>query len=179
MPRLNVVEPGQAEGKVKQLFDGFEKKLGKVINIFKGLGNSAAALQGYVGLSSALAGGELSAEDREAVYLAVSERNKCNYCVSAHAMLASKAGISDEKIAEFRKGTSSDERIQSMIEFAFQVMDSNGFVKDAEIEAVRQAGYSDAQITEIIAFIALATYTNLFNHVFDTELDFPQAPELS
>ena len=178
MPRLNVLAPDQATGTVKELYNGFEAKLGKVINIFKGMGNSGAALQAYVGLSSALAGGELSPEDLEAIYLSVSERNQCGYCVSAHTMLAIKACLSDEEIIEFRKGGSSDEKRNALIDFTFKVMDTKGFVEDADIEAVREAGYNDAQIAETIGFISLATYTNLFNHVFDTELDFPQAPSL-
>jgi alkylhydroperoxidase family enzyme len=58
------------------------------------------------------------------------------------------------------------------------VMETKGNVSDADIAAVRSAGYTDGQIAESIAYIGLATYSNYFNHVFDTPLDFPQAPEV-
>ena len=178
MPRLNVVEPEQATGDVKEIYEVFEKKLGKVINIYKGMGNSGAALRAYTGLSSALARGELAGEDREAIYLSLSEKNDCQYCVSAHTMLAKKAGLEDEQILEFRRGGSSDRKRDALIRFVFRVVETNGFVDDGEIESVREAGYTDGQIAEAIAFIALVTYTNLFNHVFATELDFPAAPDI-
>lgn len=178
MPRLEDVQPEEATGTVKELFNAFEQKLGKVINIFKGMGNSPATLQAYVGLSSALAQGELSPVDREAIYLAISQRNQCNYCVSAHTFLAKNAGITDRQIAEFRQGKSSDPKLNTLIRFANRIVDTTGFVDDADIEAMQAAGYSDSQISEVVAYIALITFTNLFNHVYDTELDFPQAPPL-
>ena len=178
MSRLHVVEPNEAAGEVKEIFGVFEQKLGKVINIFKGMGNSAAALKAYTGLSGAVAAGELSNEDREAIYLSLSEKNDCGYCVAAHTMLAEKAGLSADEIIEFRRGGSSNEQRDALIRFVFRVVESNGFVDDAEIETVREAGYSDGQIAESVAMIALVTYTNLFNHVFGSELDFPAAPDL-
>lgn len=179
MPRLHVVEPNEATGEVKEIFGVFEQKLGKVINIFKGMGNSAAALKAYTGLSGALGAGELAAEDREAIYLSLSEKNDCGYCVAAHTMLAQKAGLTPEEIIEFRRGTSSNAKRDALIRFVFRTVETNGFVDDADVEAVREAGYSDGQIAESVAMIALVTYTNLFNHVFGSELDFPPAPDLS
>ena len=178
MSRLHVVEPSEAAGEVKEIFGVFEQKLGKVINIFKGMGNSAAALKAYTGLSGAVAAGKLSNEDREAIYLSLSEKNDCGYCVAAHTMLAEKAGLSADEIIEFRRGGSSNEQRDALIRFVFRVVETNGFVDDAEIETVREAGYSDGQIAESVAMIALVTYTNLFNHVFGSELDFPAAPDL-
>ena len=179
MPRLHVVDPSEATGEVKEIFGAFEQKLGKVINIFKGMGNSAAALKAYTGLSGALAAGELAPEDREAVYLSLSEKNDCGYCVAAHTMLAQKAGLSADEVIEFRRGGSSHAQRDALIKFVFRVVETNGFVDDADVEAVRSAGYSDAQIAESVAMIALVSYTNLFNHVFGSELDFPAAPELT
>jgi uncharacterized peroxidase-related enzyme len=178
MPRLKVVEPEQATGPVKEIYDGLQKKMGKVINIFKGMGNSPAALNAYLSMSSALSQGQLAPEDREAVYLAVSESNGCQYCVSAHTMISKKMGMSDDQILAIRKLKPLSEKHQALVRFVRRVMDTKGFVADADVQAVRQAGYSDGQIAESIAYIGLATYSNLFNHVFDTPLDFPAAPKL-
>ena len=97
MPRLNVVSPDQATGPVKQIYDDLTTQMGKVVNIFQGMANSPAALRAYLSMSAALAEGDLSPEDREVVYLAVSESNGCHYCVSAHSMLAKRIGLSEDE----------------------------------------------------------------------------------
>jgi AhpD family alkylhydroperoxidase len=116
--------------------------------------------------------------NREAVYLAVSQNNGCNYCVSAHTMLAKRAGMSDEQILAIRKFQPQSDKLRALVKFVLRVMETKGFVDDADVAAVRKAGYSDGQIAESVAYIGLATYSNLFNHVFNTPLDFPEAPKL-
>jgi uncharacterized peroxidase-related enzyme len=178
MPRLNVVEPSHAQGEVKEIFNRLEKTKGKVINIFKGMGNSAAALKVYLDAVETLAQGQLTPEDREVVYLAVSQTNNCNYCVSAHTGIAKKAGMSDDQIQAIRKFDPLSAKHKALLTFVRRVMESKGSVNDADVAAVRAAGYTDGQIAESIAYIGLATYSNYFNHVFDTPLDLPQAPRL-
>lgn len=178
MPRLKAVTPEEATGKTKEIYDGLIEKMGKVINIFQGMGNSPAALKAYLSMSGALAEGELSEEDREVIYLAVSEQNGCQYCVSAHTVIAGRKGMSDEAVVSARKFEGDNAKHQALLKFVRRVIETKGFVEDEEIEAVRQAGYSDGQIAEAVAYIGLATYSNLFNHVNGSELDFPAAPEL-
>ncbi len=178
MPRLNVVEPNQAQGKTKEIFRELEKSKGKVFNIFKGMGNSPAALKAYLAMAQALAEGDLTPEDREVAYLGVSQANNCTYCVSAHTVIAKKAGMTDDQIKAIRRFDPLSEKQKVLLTFVRRVMDAKGFVSDADVAAVRAAGYTDGQIAEAIGYIALATYSNYFNHVFDTPLDFPQAPAL-
>ncbi len=178
MPRLNVVEPSQATGKTKEIFDGLNRKMGKVINIFQGMGNSPAALQAYLGMSSALAEGELSPKDREVVYLTVSQQNGCDYCVAAHTTIAKRIGFTDEQVLAVRKFEPETENHRALAAFVRRVIETKGHVADADIAAVRGVGYTDGQIAEAIAYIGLATYSNFFNHVYGTDLDFPPAPEL-
>ena len=178
MPRLHVVEPAQASGKVKEIFDGLQSRMGKVVNIFKGMGNSAAALNAYLSMSKALSEGELSPHDREAVYLAASQHNGCNYCVAAHTLLAKKGGMSDDEVLAIRKFEPKDGKHRALVAFVRRVIDTKGFVQDSDIAAVKQAGYTDGQIAETVGYIALATYSNFFNHVYDTPLDFPQVPKV-
>jgi uncharacterized peroxidase-related enzyme len=179
MPRLNAVKPEDATGPVKEIYDDLTKKMGKVINIFQGMGNSAAALNAYLSMSGALSKGELSPQDREVVYLGVSQKNGCNYCLSAHTQLAKKAGMNEDQILNIRRFSPESSKHAALLKFVTRVMETHGFVDDADIAAVRDAGYSDGQIAESIAYIGLATYSNLFNHVYGTEVDFPQAPSVS
>lgn len=178
MPRLNVVEPGQAQGNVKEIFDNLQKTKGKVLNIFQGMGNSAAALKAYLDMAKTLSEGDLTPEDREVVYLGASQLNHCNYCVSAHTAIAKRAGMTDDQIKAIRMFDPLSEKHKTLLAFVRQVMETQGRVGDADVGAVRAAGYTDGQIAEVIAYIGLATYSNYFNHVFDTPLDLPQAPEL-
>ena len=178
MPRLNVVSPATASGETKELYDQIEEKFGRVLNIFQGMGNSSAALKAYLSMSAALSAGQLSAEDREVIYLGVSQQNSCNYCLAAHTLVAKGAGMSDEEIVAIRRQTPVAGQHAALLEFVLRVIETKGFVDDEDLASVRAAGYSDGQIAEAIGYIALATYSNLFNHVFDTELDFPAAPEI-
>lgn len=178
MPRLKTITPDQASGDVKAIYDDLKQKKGKVFNIFQGMGNSAAALNAYLSMNGALAKGELSPEDREVVYLTVSQTNGCHYCLSAHTMVAKGAGMSEDQILSIRKMSPQSEKHAALGKFITRVMETKGFVDDADVKAVQDAGYSDGQIAESIAFIGLATYSNLFNHVYDTELDFPSAEKV-
>ena len=178
MPRLNTVKPQEATGPVKEIYDGLTKKAGKVVNIFQGMGNSPAALNAYLAMSGALAKGELSPQDREVVYLAVSEKNGCNYCVAAHTLFAKKAGLNEDEVLNIRRFSPDSAKHQALSTFVTRVMETQGHIDDADIAAVREAGYTDGQIAESIAYIGLATYSNLFNHVYGTELDFPPVPSV-
>lgn len=179
MPRLNVIEPDQATGDAKKIYDDVNQQMGMVPNLFRGLANSPAALRGYLSLSAALAEGELAQEDREVLYLAVSQNNECHYCVSAHTMLAKQAGLSEDETLAARQFQSSDSERDALLRFTRKVIASKGFVSDDDLAEVRDAGYSDGQIAESVGYIALATFSNLFNHVHDTPLDFPEASKLA
>lgn len=176
MPRLNVVDPAQATGKVKEIFDGPLK--GKHLNIFKGLANSPAALQAYLGIAGGLKAGELSAGEREIIALTIGQLNDCNYCLAAHTTLGKMAGLSEEQMIGSRRGRIEEPKLNALAVFARSLHERRGFVTDDELQAVRSGGYNDGQITEIVANYALNILTNYFNHVNDTEIDFPIAPTI-
>lgn len=179
MPRLNVIAPKHATGPLKETYDSITKKMGKVVNIFQGMANSPSALNAYLSMSAALAEGELSPQDRELVYLAVSESNGCNYCVSAHTMIATKqAGLSECDTLAARRFDSTDNKRAALLTFVSKVIATKGFVSDEDLAHVQVAGYTDGQIIEAIGYIGLATFSNLFIHVHGTLLDFPPAAKV-
>src|SRR5690606_37526389 len=110
--------------------------------------------------------------------LAVSQKNGCEYCVAAHTQLAKKAGFEDNQILDIRRFSPEAAKHQALLTFVTRVMETKGHIDDTDIAAVRDAGYSDGQIAESIAYIGLATYSNLFNHVHGTQLDFPEVPSV-
>ncbi|MGH6803781.1 MAG: carboxymuconolactone decarboxylase family protein, partial [Methyloceanibacter sp.] len=141
--------------------------------------HSPAALGGYLGLSGALARGALDAATRERIALAVAEINGCDYCLAAHTYLGKNvAKLTDGEIESNRRGTSADAKAAAAVEFAARVAVERGQVGTAAVEAVRAAGFSDAEIVEIVAHVALNTLTNYLNEVAETAVDFPAARAL-
>lgn len=163
------------------LLEGAKKQLGSVPNLFRVIANSPAALAGYFGLNGALAKGSLDAQTRERIALATAEINGCAYCLSAHSYLAKNlAKLSDTEIAANRNGHSNDPKADAAVQFAAQVVKARGHVSDADVAAVRLAGFDDAQIVEIVLHVALNTLTNYVNEVAKTDIDFPAvAPRLA
>jgi uncharacterized peroxidase-related enzyme len=178
MPRLNQINPAEAEGKTKELLDGIKKKSGMVPNILKHMANSEPALTGYLNFSGALANTSISAQLRELIALAVGEINGCHYCVAAHSAVAKLRGLSQDEIMDARRGTATDSKVDTAIKFAISIVENKGFVSDDEIEAMREAGYTDGEIVEVVAVVSLNIYTNYINHVAETIIDFPKVPEL-
>lgn len=178
MTRLAPVDHANASRPSQELLDGVQKKLGMTPNMMKTMAHSPATLKAYLTLSESLAGGALSTKTRELIALAVGEANGCNYCLSAHSAIGKMVGLSDDQVLEARQGRSEDAKVNAILNFAVQVVEKRGQVSDQEVAAVRSAGVSDAEITEIVANTALNLFTNYFNQVADTNIDFPVAEPL-
>ena len=179
MARFQQIAPESATGKVHDLFTAVKGKLGMVPNLMRALGNSPAALEGYLSLNGALAGGSLSAKDRERIALAVAEANGCDYCLAAHSALGKMAGLTQDQIRDSRIGTGADAKADALIRFARKVVDTQGKVTEADLAAVHNAGYTDGDITEILANVALNVLTNYFNNTVHTDIDFPKVAPLA
>ncbi|MBS7542503.1 carboxymuconolactone decarboxylase family protein [Ancylobacter oerskovii] len=164
----------------RAILEGVQKQLGRVPNIFRLVSNSPAALSGWTALQGALGKGKLPAATRERIALAMAEANGCDYCLSAHTYTGGKfAKLDESEIAANRRGSSNDPKAAAAVEFAKALVVSRGAVAAREIDAVRAAGYSDAEILEIIAHVALNTFTNYVNEALGTEIDFPRIDRLA
>jgi uncharacterized peroxidase-related enzyme len=160
----------------RPLLNAVKAQLGVVPNLFRVVANSPAALEGYVAMNSALGKGALEAPTRERIALAVAEFDDCAYCLSAHTYLGKHAAKLDAGEMEAnRNGTSRDPRAAAAVQFARTVLEQRGHVSDADVRAVRDAGYDDAQIVEIVQHVALNVWTNYLNSVAQTAIDFPVA----
>lgn len=172
---MNRIEPvlQTTDADVRRRFDAIEKQLGIVPNMMRTMAQSPRVLEGYLSLSGALSRGRLPAALQEQIALAVAETNACNYCLSAHTALGRSAGLSDDQLTASREGRAADARTSAALQFALAVLDTRGGVSDQEFARVRAAGFSDAEIAEIIAHVALNVFTNYFNRAAHTEIDFP------
>ncbi len=173
MPRLTPIDPAHAEGKAKILLDGVRKKYGMVPNLLATLAHAPAALEAYLGLGQALSRGSLDARTREAIALTVAGENGCDYCASAHTAAGGRLGIAAAELGANLEGRSSDPRVAATLRFARAVVVERGWVGDDELVQVRAAGLGDREITEVVAAVAASIFTNYFNHVAKTEIDFP------
>ena len=175
MPRIpQPAAIADAPHAAQPLLEAVGKQLGSVPNLFLLAATSPQALEGYLGMSGALAKGALPAATRERIALAVAQINGCDYCLSAHTFLGKNlAKLDDAEITANRNGASNDPKADAAVRFAAIVAQNRGLITDGDFAAVKLAGYSDAQIIEIVQHVALNVWTNTFNNVFQTEIDFP------
>lgn len=179
MNRIAQLDPLTTTGKTRQLLDGVQAKLGSVPNLFRVLANSPAALGGYLNLSGALASGVLAAKTREQIALAVAEINSCYYCLSAHAFLGGKAGLTAQEITDARNIVATDPRTAAILKLARSVVVQRGELSQSELQAARAAQLTDGEIVETVANVALNLLTNYLNHVAQTVVDFPEVQAVS
>jgi uncharacterized peroxidase-related enzyme len=171
MNRLGQVNPATATGPVKEIFDGPLK--GKHFNIFKSMAQSPAALNAYLAMSGAVAGAGLSAAEREIIQLAVGQANQCDYCVAAHTAIGKMSGLTEDQTIEARKGHMGNPKFNALTKFVLALHEKRGFIAESDYQAFIGAGYSAGNAAEVVACYALAVYTNYFNHMNDTAVDFP------
>ncbi len=173
MSRLTVPARQDVPAKSQPLLDAVEKMLGVVPNLFRLVGTSPAALEGYLGLNGAL-GHTLDAKTRERIALAIAQANGCDYCLSAHTYLGlNLAKLDTAEIALNRTGHSGDAKADAAVVFARKVLAARGKVSDGDIAEAKLAGFSEAQVIEIVAGVALNVLTNYINNVAQTDIDFP------
>ena len=174
MSRITIPSLDNAPEASKATLDAVRRQLGSVPNLFRLIGLSPAALTAYTSFNGALAK-TLDTKTRERIALAVAQVNGCDYCLSAHTYLGlNLAKLGPGEIAMNRKGTSADPKARAAVRFAAKVAYERGHIDDADLAAVRAAGFSDAQIVEIVALVAENSFTNYLNEVAKTAIDFPE-----
>lgn len=174
MSRLNHVDLDHAAGEAKTLLTQVERQLGMVPNFMQVFANSPSTLAGFMGLNGNLHRGSLDAKIRERIALATAEQNACQYCVSAHTALGKQAGLDEAEIDAARRGGSADARARAAVEFGKAVLDNMGDVTGAEMQAIRDAGFGDDEIVEIVAHVGLNIMTNLIGKAAQVDIDFPE-----
>lgn len=175
MSRITIPTIEQSSAAAKPLLDAVHKQLGVVPNLMKVVGHSPAALEAYLALNGSLAKGGLSVQLRERIALAIAEFNGCEYCLAAHTYLGQNvAKLAASEIALARNGQSDDAKTQAALQFALAVAGKRGQVADSDLAALRTAGFSEADVIEIVANVALNVLTNYINNVVQTTVDFPK-----
>lgn len=175
MSRVETRDPKSIKNpETKSLLDTIEKGLGRVPNIFRNMSNSPAVLKGYAVLSDAANHTTLPADLREEIALAIAETNRCGYCLSAHTAIAQSIKVPENDIFMARHADSKDPKRKAILHFAKLIVEKRGQVSDSDVEILKKAGVNDQEITEIVLIVILNIFTNYFNLVTDTAIDFPE-----
>ena len=178
MQRLPSVTPAQAQGRTRELFDVLEQNFGMVPNAAQVMANSPAVLESFLAFATAMSGVRIGEKLLTQVRLNTSQNNDCEYCTSSLAASGAAAGLTADDILAGRTGNAEEHRTKAALTFAHDVLESRGQVSDAQLAAVRQAGYSDGEIVEIVAGVVLGCFTNFLNNTAETQLDIPAVEPL-
>jgi len=174
MSRINLVTDAQANEEQTALYDAIQSQLGMVPNFLKVFANSPAALRAFLGLQGIANEGSLDPQTRERIALGLAEQNTCEYCLSAHSVIGRKSGLSNDEIKANRAGGSEDAKAAAAVKFARSLSEHHGAVTTAELLEVRDAGYNDAEIVEIITHVGMNVLTNILGKASRVEIDFPK-----
>ena len=176
MSRIPQVNPAATTPERQVLLTAIHQAFGATPAMFKTVAQSPAALKMMWGAFGALGGGVIPAKLGEQIAVAVADRNACEYCLAAHTALGRKAGASAAEMAAAQAGESADPKTNAALRFALKLVDARGQVDDADVQALRAAGFDDEQVVEILAHVALNLFTNYVNVAFAVPVDFPAVP---
>jgi uncharacterized peroxidase-related enzyme len=172
--RIQLVDPDRTSGAIRGLFSEIRAKFALVPNLFRVLANAPAALEGLMGLGSALAAGALDEKTREQLALAIAESNLCAYCLSSHKATAAKIGLNQAEIEDAIRARAADARTDAILKLARSIVVQRGELTDADLARARVTGLSDGEIVETVANVALNIFENYMSHVARVPIDFPQ-----
>lgn len=173
MNRIPALDPDAAAGPARELLERTRAQLGRLPNLYLAMAQSPAALEGYLAFRAALGQGRLSPRLREQLALLIAEENACGYCVAAHLFRGDRMRIPSEELDSNRRAGSQDPKTAAALRFAREHLRARGAVSDAALEAARDAGWDDGELSEIAAHVALNSFSNAFSHLAQPELDFP------
>ena len=173
MSNVPLIDRESTTGAVKEQLDQITSAFGTVPAMFKAVANSPAALASMWGSFGAFGSGALGSAISEQIAVAVANRNSCEYCLAAHTALGRKAGLSRNALQDAQDGHSEDPKTTVLLQFAMKLVNDRGQLTSADVQAVRDEGWTDEEIVETIGQVALNLFTNYVNIALDVPIDFP------
>jgi uncharacterized peroxidase-related enzyme len=173
-PRIAPLSNDAAPAASTKILESVHAAVGMVPNLHRTLAHAPAALETYVLMSQTLGKGALDARLRESLAISTAATNGCGYCASAHTAIGRGLKIDALELARNLDGTSADPRTAAALEFARALTDTRGDVTDEQIEALRDAGFDEEQLVEIVAHVGMNSFSNMFNVLARTTIDFPR-----
>jgi len=173
MARIQPINRQTASAEVNTTLDAVKAKMGKVPNLVATFAQAPVALNAYLALSEVVSKGRLSAKQRESLALAIGQANSCQYCLSAHSLIARGAGLNSEAVKAARQANAEDALTDALLKLAVKIVNQRGVISDGDFTEAHLAGADDGLILEVITSVALNTLTNYTNHIAQTDIDFP------
>ena len=173
MTRINPLTIENASPASAEILAAVKSKVGMVPNLYASMAHSPAALNAVLAFGEAMGKSSLSLALKEQLALVIAGTNSCDYCASAHTAIGKGAGVSLEELSSNLSGVSEDPKTQAFLTLAKTIVEKRGVLSDEDLQDARAAGISEAEIVEVVATVAINTFTNYFNHIAQTEIDFP------
>jgi len=157
----------------RPLLEDIGRNFGFVPNLFGVFAESPAALRGALAIYEAFSASSLSRAEQQFLMLAASEANDCEYCVAAHSTLAKKmAKVAPNLVdAVRRRAPLADAKLDALVTFTRKVVEQRGVLADAEVTAFLDAGYTRAQVIEVLLGVGMKTFNNYIDHIAHTPLN--------
>lgn len=178
MSRLETIDCERAPEKTTKLLNEIKEQMGMLPNVVLTIANSPAALEAFWAARTALEGGVLPEKLRRLLAVTVAEANHAHYCTCGRTAMAKASGCTEEEIVDARRGVSTDRRLDAALQFAKELVEKRGWVTDGEFRHLRDVGYDNREITEVIANVGLFIFGDYLTQVAETEVDFPEVVEL-
>jgi len=172
MSRVNIFTENLPEAS-QPILAQIKEVFGTTPNMFKVVANSPAALESMWGSFGALGGGVLGPKLGEQIAVAIANRNLCEYCLAAHTVLGKNAGVSEKDISEAQVGRSTDAKTAAALSFVLKVVSDRAQITADNVRALHDVGFTDGEVVEIMAHIALNLFTNYINVALEVPVDFP------
>lgn len=179
MKTITVPTAEQVSPESQELFQQFQKRMGKVPNLYATIGYSHHALKAFMDFEGSLNRGAFNGKEREAIALVVSEVNQCAYCLAGHTLAAIKNGLTMDDTLNIRRGHVADEKMNAIIELAKSVTETKGHPDTALLDNFYAAGYNEGALMDLIGLVTVRVFTNYVFATTEIPVDFPAAIPLS
>jgi len=177
MVNFQVPSRGEVSANNQEIFDNLKKGLGMVPNLYAVMALSETALGNYLAFQNAKS--TFSNKEKQAVNLVVSQVNECHYCQSAHTLLGTMNGLTEEQTIEIRKGNASfDSKLNALVILAKEITAKKGFASTEAMKNFINAGYTQGQVIELVFLVAEKAAMNYVQALTKVEIDFPLAKEI-
>lgn len=173
MTRFTAHTADSSPAESRALLEGIRRSFGFVPNLFGVFAESPAALRGGLAIYDAFSASSLTSAEQQLVMLAVSEANDCEYCVAAHSTLAKRVAKVDPALVEAtrQRAPLADPKLDALVSFTRKVVEQRGLLAEAEVAAFVHAGYTKAQLIEVLLGVGMKTFNNYVDHIAHTPLN--------
>jgi uncharacterized peroxidase-related enzyme len=179
MKKFTVPTIEQVSPESKPMFEAMQKRMGKVPNLYAVIGYSSHSLKAFLDFDATLSGGAFNGKQREAIALVVSEVNHCEYCLAGHTVAAIRNGLTSADTIEIRKGSSTDEKLNAIVQLAKSMAETKGHAEEKYVDQFFNAGFDEGALMDLIGLVTVRVFTNYVFAVTEIPVDFPAATALN